>query len=147
MTTKICSQCGLNKALSEFHAHKRHGFQSHCKKCGNELSKAYYRKNRKARLEYARSARRTDPDRFAKASRNARIRREYGMEPEDFDRLVESQNGACAICSTVPEKWLCVDHSHTTGEVRGLLCDHCNRGLGFLKDDPNLLRNALAYLQ
>ena len=50
----------------------------------------------------------------------------------------------CVICGT--EEKLVVDHSHVTGEVRGLLCNHCNRGLGHFRDDPMLLEFAAQYL-
>ena len=65
------------------------------------------------------------------------LKREYGLTQEDFDRMLETQEGKCLICGkvfqTVRKREACVDHSHTTGEVRGLLCASCNSGLGFFK--------------
>ena len=73
----------------------------------------------------------------------------YGLTIPEFMALYEKQNGKCAICSEAPstKRGLHVDHCHTTGEVRGLLCHGCNVGIGALKDDAGLLRAAIAYLE
>lgn len=59
--------------------------------------------------------------------------------------MVADQDGKCAICNTVP-KVLCVDHDHATGEIRGLLCHRCNKGLGHFYDDLRMLETAIEYL-
>lgn len=64
---------------------------------------------------------------------------------EDYQRLLDQQGGACAICERECE--LVVDHCHQTGVVRGLLCGACNSGLGMLGDDLPSLEAALAYLK
>jgi hypothetical protein len=77
------------------------------------------------------------------------LKRTYGITQAVKDRRQRQQFGCCAICGKPPEpgKKLHVDHDHATGEVRGLLCDLCNRGLGFFKDNPQALRNAARYLE
>lgn len=71
----------------------------------------------------------------------------YGISREEYARLFELQDGKCAICGQVSEnRRLSVDHNHTTGKVRALLCDNCNKGLGHFKDNPNLLIAAASYL-
>jgi hypothetical protein len=74
----------------------------------------------------------------------------YGILQEDYDALLASQNGHCAICGgdrfDKRRKALGVDHDHLTGVVRGLLCRSCNLAIGLLRDDPALLRAALDYL-
>lgn len=73
-------------------------------------------------------------------------KRKYGLEPAQFDAMVEAVDGKCQICGVAPEA-LCVDHSHTTGIVRGLLCKRCNYGLGMFRDKQELLLAAAAYLK
>lgn len=58
--------------------------------------------------------------------------RTYGLSPEEHDRMLAAQNGACAICKTIPSKFH-VDHCHLTGRVRGLLCPACNTGVGHVE--------------
>jgi hypothetical protein len=68
--------------------------------------------------------------------------------------MLELQNGVCAICGKEEYskdrigniKQLCVDHDHTTGKIRGLLCNNCNRGLGFFQDSSEYLKSAIAFL-
>lgn len=85
------------------------------------------------------------------ARRASRLRK-YGLTPEGFDALLAAQGGRCAICRTDKPSgnrvrtW-CVDHDHETGHVRGLLCAHCNRGIGLLQDDPEVLRAAARYIE
>lgn len=78
------------------------------------------------------------------------IRRHYGMELDDYHALLKRQNGVCAICKQPPNAQrtrLSVDHDHTTGRVRGLLCSSCNFAIGLMREDPARLRRAMDYLQ
>jgi len=79
------------------------------------------------------------------ADRDARRRRRYGITRERFDALFAIQKGLCAICSV--ESAGCVDHDHSTGNIRGLLCMHCNAGLGLFQDDVRILLHAANYLR
>ena len=73
----------------------------------------------------------------------------YGLSEADYKALLLAQNNSCAICELACKtgKRLAVDHNHSTGKVRGLLCDSCNRGIGFLQDNPSLLREAALYIE
>lgn len=74
--------------------------------------------------------------------------KKYGLTIEEYDRLLVSQNGVCAICrKTDSTHRLCVDHDHITGKVRGLLCGKCNRGIGCLGDNSMQLRMAADYIE
>lgn len=75
----------------------------------------------------------------------------YGLTLESYDAMLVKQNGVCACCGYAeksPKKtYLSIDHNHDTGEVRALLCDRCNRGIGALGDNLDLLRKAVLYLE
>ena len=58
----------------------------------------------------------------------------YGLTPEDWQEMYERQEGRCALCGEMPSKALCVDHDHSTDEVRALLCNSCNVRLGAVED-------------
>ena len=77
--------------------------------------------------------------------------RKFGLTIEDYNRILDFQHGKCAICGCeigdVMGNRLYVDHDHATGSVRGLLCSSCNFGLGNFHDDPQLLHNAIQYLE
>lgn len=74
-----------------------------------------------------------------------RLRTKYDISLEEYDAMMESQGGRCLICKESYDD-LVVDHCHTTGAVRGLLCSRCNSGLGFFKDNKDSLANAIDYL-
>lgn len=92
-------------------------------------------------------------DAYPGGRRAWRIQYAYGLSLEQFEALLAAQGGRCAICrtDTPPGEgrkgvWN-VDHCHKTGAVRGILCAWCNSGLGYMRDDPEALRNAIAYLE
>lgn len=88
-------------------------------------------------------------------SRRAHIRDTYGITLEEFNVMLETQGGVCAICSQ-PEtkkhksgtiKSLSVDHCHTSGRVRGLLCADCNSAIGYLRENADAARRAAEYIE
>lgn len=72
------------------------------------------------------------------------LRKKYGITLMQFQSMLDTQEGKCAICGEV--KPLSVDHDHSSGLVRELLCKDCNTGLGHYADDQNRLTKAIAYL-
>ena len=75
------------------------------------------------------------------------INKQYGITPEDYRRMMDEQEGKCALCNEeCSGNRLSVDQNHDTGKVRGLLCRNCSRGLGLLKEDPSILLRAIQYL-
>jgi len=86
-------------------------------------------------------------------ARNRNLKRKYGISQEDYKRLLLEQDNSCYICGAIdpggpPQaNHFCVDHCHRHGHIRRLLCNSCNSGLGFFKDNPALLRKAAEYLE
>ena len=100
--------------------------------------------NARQRLKYN-----TDPEHRARInaqSRQNRPRWVYGLPTEEYERMLAGQCGVCKICKKKYRKRLCIDHDHENGDVRGLLCNNCNAGLGFYKDNARLLREAAGYM-
>lgn len=80
------------------------------------------------------------------------LERTYGITLEQYASMIAAQDGKCAICGTtdpggVKGGLFAVDHDHETNEIRGLLCFHCNTGLGHFEDNTDRLEAALRYLQ
>lgn len=86
-----------------------------------------------------------DPAIEALVRRNYRLQRKYRIGLEQYQRLLELQNGLCASCRT--NEAVDVDHDHQAGFIRGLLCPRCNTGIGQLKDDPTIITRAIDYLE
>lgn len=79
--------------------------------------------------------------------RRGYLKHKYGIAPEDYEKMYNEQEGVCAICKKPHgERRLCVDHDHLTGKVRGLLCDGCNLGIGYFRENQAALASAIEYL-
>lgn len=124
-----CADCGLEKPEDEFPRNRRmrSGRHCYCKKCNN-------RRNRESLQRL-----------FDGSSRHYHLRHRYGIAAEDVADLIEQQGGKCALCHERPATQ--VDHDHKTGRVRGILCLYCNAGMGAFRDDPDIIRGAIAYLR
>ena len=121
--------------------------------------KEYGNKNRKEILEKKRIYSATHKEdrkeylkKYKKENRrtilNTDMKRHYGVGIEAYDYFFNKQNGLCAICGLPPgKKGFHIDHDHKTGKIRGLLCVCCNLGLGGFRDNPNILQNAIKYLE
>ena len=145
--TKICVVCEIEKSKTEFYKRGRShdGLTPQCIDCVKAIRKKDSQNERfqKRRQQY-----------LALNGRRHYLRNKYNIEAEDYLDMLEEQGCVCAICGN-PEtrtmgtgviKPLSVDHNHETGEVRGLLCDSCNNGLGRFRDNPDLLLRAMEYL-
>ncbi len=155
--TKICSKCGDEKGAEHFHtrydkAREAVGLYSWCKACSVIGRREWGRKNPAKAYAISRRWQLANPEHAARIMRKATLNQEYDMTPDEHARMEREQGGVCAICGRPPTgglrtKRLFVDHDHTTGAVRGLLCTACNNALGQFQDSQEILDKAKAYLQ
>jgi len=124
---KPCLKCNGTSRFA------RNGKCVPCHRATKKKSAAKHRAKYKARYR----------DRYPQSTR---VRRMLGIRRADYFNLCERQDWRCAICQTIPTKSLVVDHDHETGEFRALLCDACNRGLGFFRDNAEALKRAAQYV-
>lgn len=132
---RICTKCRQLKPVAEFYAcrtGKRAGeLRTECKGCRKEYINRW-RKNK-----------------GLVRSREQHLWTNYKIRLTEYERLLEEQGGKCAVCESpsTDGECFCVDHDHSTGEIRGLLCKSCNFGLGFFKDSTERLMKAAEYLR
>lgn len=102
------------------------------------------------RQEYYQKYYKENKDKYRERHRIRSLKVKYNLTPDQYNDLYIQQDYKCAICGTheqdTQRKKLVVDHCHVTGNVRGLLCNNCNSGLGLFKDDVGLLNKAKQYL-
>lgn len=88
--------------------------------------------------------------------RAGKLKRRYNVTPAEIYAIYKKQEGKCAICEAKGDIWelgfktkapFCIDHDHKSGKVRGLLCSHCNKGLGMFRDNRKTMVNAIKYLK
>jgi arginyl-tRNA--protein-N-Asp/Glu arginylyltransferase len=140
---KICKTCLVTKELEQFPKGRTKNdgsvtYRPHCLVCtvAQNLD-VYHNKGGKEKQK--------------KRSFKNNLKK-YNLSPADYELIFNKQNGLCAICGTNKSHRsdvsynLFVDHCHTTGKVRGLLCHHCNTGLGHFQDNSNYLQKAIEYL-
>lgn len=133
MEEKQCSKCKEIKNKSEFHKRtgRPRGVQSVCKVCKSWIKPK-------------------NPI-FPEENREYFIKHKYKVDSKYIDFLFASQEHKCAICKTTESKgrWgsFHIDHNHSTGKVRGLLCHACNTGIGLMKENIEILKEAVRYLE
>ena len=106
-------------------------------------NRAYHKSNRESLLVKQRTYRKDNLDKIKAQYR----KRKYGLADEQYQALLLSQNGFCAICRKLSKRSLHVDHNHETKSIRGILCNGCNTALGLFDDNLDALRRAIAYLE
>ena len=153
---KTCTKCGRQLPHESFYprATNPDGLRQPCKECTARHMKEY--RNRPENLERKRRHsrdyyRRPDVrERVLAASKRRRrsdyLRHKFGITQSDISEMAARQGWRCAICLRPFRETPNVDHDHATGQIRGLLCNSCNLGLGKFKDDPCSLDRAVEYL-
>lgn len=107
----------------------------------------WYNANRERSIAASTEWAKANPEKKLATRRKSDRRAKYGIEPHEVEAMKITQDCKCAICKTKFEEEPHVDHCHSTGRVRGLLCRKCNLGLGYFADDPDRLRAAAEYLK
>jgi hypothetical protein len=156
---KRCKICGELKPLEDFYRTPgaRDGFRLECKKCNLAARAAKYRENPRPTIERVMRWQRANREQYQArqreyvesgkksiSNRKSHLKRKYGLTLAEFDTLLASQGGGCAICG-LPDADN-VDHDHDTGRVRGILCFPCNVAVGLLHDSEERARSAAAYI-
>lgn len=135
--SKQCTKCLITKHLTEFTNGKNYkdGKSYYCKSCNVILSKNRY---------------------SSVNNKHNKLTKIYGISLHQYNMLLTKQNNVCAICKkdeakidkrTHQPRKLSVDHDHTNGKIRGLLCSLCNMAIGMMKDDFNIIVSAAEYIQ
>lgn len=113
-----------------------------------DYAKQYYRANKARMNANTKAWRQSHPKAAVEHTRRSHLKAEFGLTTGQYDAMLQVQGGVCAICKTPPGKRrLAVDHDHSTGMVRALLCVNCNTGIGKAKDSIELLEAWVAYLK
>ena len=146
-THKHCKCCEKLKPLTDFYkeSRTRDGYQTKCKECQKSLAQISYAENKPKVLARQKS------NYCPKRERNKKLLKDYGIDIAQYDAMLKSQKGKCGICGSSDPNHnsgqFVVDHCHTTGNVRGLLCGECNFMLGKSKDSIKVLQSAINYLK
>ncbi len=127
-----CQSCSLFKDRLDFSSDKstKYGVCAYCKQCHSKKQKKSYSENKTRH-------------------KNSSLKSRFGITLKQYNVLLSKQNFRCAIClrSEIDNgKSLAVDHNHTTGAIRGLLCIKCNFGIGQFEDNTELLKKTIRYL-
>lgn len=167
LTQKKCTKCGVEKSINDFYKD-----QYRCKECQKEEYRIRYKKNPEKlkqqgrqsyyrhiekRKSYSVNYRLENPEKEKirhrryheknkEKERSANLQRSYGISLEKYNEIYNKQNGKCLLCGK-HKNVLQVDHSHTDGKVRGLICGKCNRAIGLIDDSPTLAEKIASYLK
>ena len=131
----FCNKCKKTLNIDSFYIRKT-GKKigkplSYCKECLSTQQKEY-RKTTKGRVAY----------------RRKHLKNTYDLTVEQFNQMYTNQNGCCVVCETPSgTKYLCVDHDHKTGKIRGLLCTFCNNLAGYIEKHPERIEQIKSYLR
>lgn len=144
--TLLCSKCGAQKPKEAFQKRKANtlrGYKNQCKECD---TKDKFKYNRRPEVK--------ERTRELRKKQTARIRerylsRTYSIDYNTMEQMFLSQDGKCAICLCAFHKRrdIHVDHNHSTGQVRQLLCRACNNGIGNFNETPTLMERAIEYVK
>lgn len=130
---KVCKTCKKNRLLKFFYQYPSGFYRVHCIDCSKSIRNQYNKNN-------------------SDKVRSYKLHQRYGLTLYEYNQLLNKQKGRCKICKSLhtgrkTSSHFHVDHCHTTGKIRGLLCHKCNSALGKFNDDVQILKNAIKYLK
>lgn len=132
---KHCPKCNKDKSIIDFYKDKqgKMGLSAYCRVCRSAMNNKWKEVN---------------PEKAKEKQTQRTLKFLYNFTIEGKELLFEKQNGKCAICEKTLDSAskAHLDHNHKTKEIRGLLCHNCNRGIGYLKDNIDILQKAIQYL-
>ena len=147
MQKRVCLACNIEKDIAEFHKNCTHGKVYHKRTCLLCCRKRELDKYHILSIEEKR-ARKAKANLAPNYMKKWKLSKKYGLTLEEYHQMLTEQNSKCYLCENVIEgRDLKVDHNHKTGKVRKLLCHLCNSGLGSFKENVNVLKKTISYLE
>lgn len=148
---KFCYRRKENKSRESFCKDKNRGdgLNYICKACASAKDKKYRTANPEISAKRTAKWRNKNIERSRKVNKRSKYKNSYNISEQQTLELLSEQNHSCKICRLSSDelaKDLCLDHNHLTGEIRGFLCDNCNKGLGQFKDNVRSIKAAIIYL-
>jgi len=141
--TKVCTKCGVGQPKQNYYVKS-----GKCKSCVNEERRVAYQKDPTKIIQRVQKYRKENPEKI----RDAKLKQAYGVGTDYYNNKLAEQNGVCAGCRKNrrlvwrgKEVEMALDHCHTTGKPRGVLCDKCNRAFGLLDENITTMENLIEY--
>jgi|SRR5262245_26476785 len=128
----FCFKCNKSGTIKQTTNRDGRVYNWGCLECWKKYQAEYRKNNREKIVEY---------------QRNSKYKTKYGITLNEYNKILEFQQGGCAICRKLSNRPLVVDHDHVDNHIRGLLCNDCNLVLGYLHDDEELLWKMAEYLK
>lgn len=139
LTKRKCTKCKTIKPVSEFNKYKDETapltgwrYYSWCRECSKKQSRDYGTSNKERRNARLRNWRKNNPGAARENDLRKRYKKLYGLTKDQVDAMKRDQEDRCFLCGRASSR-LVIDHNHTTGEVRKLLCDRCNSLIGWIE--------------
>lgn len=146
----VCCTCLKEQPFNKFNKNSsksggKNGYDRNCKACRKKITREFHIK--------------IGAEEYARRTKISNLKKNYGITLDQYKEMLDKQDGKCAICKGTEtyqnkagihnknETGFSVDHSHTTGLIRGLLCRKCNSAIGYFREDPSLLERAIKYLK
>lgn len=151
LVERRCSICKETKSVAQFCKYDDPSapitgwrYYSRCKTCNSVQCRDYGAAAKPKRNARLKAWRKNNPEKASNLDRRRSLKRNYGLSQADVEMMNQRQGGKCLLCGSA--KPLVVDHCHSTGRVRGLLCTPCNTWLGRVEANPGMMERARIYL-